>query len=73
MIYYLPQIYISLYRLGQVCSHVSGLLFTICRFIQEGLEEVPEDKTCTEFQCGWKGHAAAKTPPAKLEDIKIVK
>ena len=67
------EVFIFPHRKGQSCNHVAATLFAVSHYKTEGIETVPADKTCTEFRCRWKGHAAKKTAPAPLDDIKIVK
>ena len=40
------------FRKGEVCTHITGLLFLLSEYIADGYE-LPEDKSCTEKKCWW--------------------
>ena len=38
---------------GGCCKHVAALLYNILHYVELGLKEIPEDKTCTDKPQQW--------------------
>jgi len=45
----------------------------MAHFKSEDLNNIPADRSCTDLECRWKGHASKKTAAAALDAIQVVK
>ena len=55
---------------GGRCKHVAALLFQLLDFIELGLTEIPDDKTCTQELQQWHVPKKAQSQDAVLfEDL----
>lgn len=40
------------FRTGEVCTHITGLLFLLSEYIASG-DSLPEELSCTDKKCWW--------------------
>ena len=58
---------------GGCCKHVAALLYNILDYTELGLDEIPQDKTCTEEPQQWhKPKTNADIEPALFSEIQFV-
>ena len=58
---------------GACCKHVAALLYNILDYTELGLDEIPQDKTCTEQPQQWhKPKTNADNGPALFSEIQFV-
>ena len=61
----------SFYRRGQACSHVGALLFILTELVACGVEDLPEDVSCTDVLCQWSETKNACVTPTIVENLDI--
>lgn len=61
------------YRKGEACNHVAAVLFALDDFVSEGLNNVPDDVTCTDRLKKWNKPAERVIQAKTVADIKVHK
>ncbi|XP_070559916.1 uncharacterized protein [Ptychodera flava] len=58
--------------LGEACSHMGALLFSLENYIALGMIAMPST-TCTEKLCTWKKPASLKVTPKPISEVQMLK
>ncbi|XP_033730700.1 uncharacterized protein LOC117320144 [Pecten maximus] len=58
---------------GEACNHVAAVLFALDDFVSEGLNNVPDDVTCTDRLKQWNKPSERVVQAKTVADIKVHK
>ncbi|XP_045186454.2 uncharacterized protein LOC123544443 [Mercenaria mercenaria] len=50
---------------GEACSHIAAILFAVEDFVAQGLNQLPDDKSCTDILCQWNKPSKRKVEMKK--------
>ncbi|XP_041368074.1 uncharacterized protein LOC121382615 [Gigantopelta aegis] len=61
----------NFFRQGEACNHVAALLFALEDYVAQGLNSIPEGKTCTDKLQRWNQPAKRHVEPKTINKIII--
>lgn len=61
------------FRRGEACSHIAAILFALEDYIAKGLNQLPDDSTCTDRLCEWNVPSKQNVEPETIHAIRIVR
>jgi hypothetical protein len=59
--------------LGEACTHIAGLLFSIEDFVSRGYKTLPDDQASTDKLCRWIVPRGPRVEPARIRSVPVRK